>query len=72
MQISLSPEEEDTIIIPSDLLKTHSFWKASLGDQWIKGKTLEGTSIKRYELEFKTLHESLLVGKPSEKPNFKP
>lgn len=64
VHISLSPEEEDTIVLSSTLLKaSHPFWKASLRDRWLPQKTVTGTNIKRLELEFLSRRESILVGK---------
>ncbi|KAK3661697.1 hypothetical protein LTR56_000186 [Elasticomyces elasticus] len=69
--ISLSTNVEDTLLLPSALLKSsHHFFKAGLGDRWKHNKMLEGGStvygpnIKYlYELELDSDGSTLLVGK---------
>ncbi|KAK5126893.1 hypothetical protein LTR85_008251 [Meristemomyces frigidus] len=65
VEISLSADEADTIIIASRVLQeSREVWRIGLGPRWVHDKTTS-TGMKRYEMEFTSPSESLLVGKTS-------
>lgn len=70
--ISLSPDEEDTLLVRSDMLReAHNVFRVGLDTRWEHNKVLEsgvygGTIKYMYELELEADGETVLVGKVRE------